>query len=90
MKRKTKLTKRPKREKKRIRIKIEIKKLKQIFYWRVKLRRKINLTKEPKKKTIKRIRTTLKKIIYHKLRLKDVIEKKIKVLQKSQEQKSKE
>jgi hypothetical protein len=29
-----------------------------------------------KKKTIKRIRTTLKKIIYHKLRLKDVIEKK--------------
>jgi hypothetical protein len=56
----------------------------------VKLRRKINLTKEQKKRTIKRIRTTLKKIIYHKLRLKDVIEKKIKVLQKSQEQKSKE
>jgi hypothetical protein len=58
----------------------------------VKLRRKINLTKEPKKKTIKRIRTTLKKIIYHKLRLKDVIEKKKKFYKrvKNKNQKNKD
>jgi hypothetical protein len=45
-----------------------------------------------KKKTIKRIRTTLKKIIYHKLRLKDVIEKKKKFYKrvKNKNQKNKD
>ena len=40
----------------------------------VKLKRKIDLTKRPKK--IKIIRIKLKKNIYHKLRLKDKIENK--------------
>jgi hypothetical protein len=40
----------------------------------VKLKRKINLT-ERLKKTIKRMRTKLKKITYNKLRLEDTIAK---------------
>ena len=43
----------------------------------VKLKRKINLTKElQKNKTIKRIRTRLKKITYYKFRFNDEIENK--------------
>jgi hypothetical protein len=41
----------------------------------VKLKIKINLTKGPKQKKIKRKRTKLKNITYHKLRLNDEIEK---------------
>jgi len=47
----------------------------QIFYWRVRLIRKIISTKR-QKKTIKKIRTKLKKKTYHKLRLNDEIENK--------------
>ena len=53
----------------------------------MKLKIKINLTKGPKQKKIKRKRTKLKNITYHKLRLNDEIEKNIKILQKDQEQK---
>ena len=41
----------------------------------MKLKIKINLTKGPKQKKIKRKRTKLKNITYHKLRLNDEIEK---------------
>jgi Ulp1 family protease len=44
----------------------------------VEIEKKINLTKGPKKKKIKRIRITLKKKTSHKLRLKDEVEKKSK------------
>jgi hypothetical protein len=45
----------------------------------VKLKRGINLTKESKKRKIKRMNTTLKKKIHQKLRLNDLIEKKLKI-----------
>ena len=54
---------------KRIKIKIEIK-INLVFDWRVKLKRKINLTKGPEKKT-KRMRMKLIKIIYYKFGLND-------------------
>jgi hypothetical protein len=64
-----------------MKIKIEIKnKLEDnynFFYWRVKLKRKINLIKGQNKR-IKRMRIKLKKIIYHKLGLNDEIENKSK------------
>jgi len=48
----------------------------------MKLKRKINL-----KKTIKRMRTKLEKITYHKLGLNNEIEKKLKFYKRSKEQK---
>jgi len=42
------------------------------FFWRVKLKRKINLIKEQKKR--KEMRIKLEKIIHHELGMKDKIE----------------
>jgi hypothetical protein len=50
LKRKTKLTKRPKREKKGIRIKIEIKKWKQIFLLKGEIKKKNQFNKRTQKK----------------------------------------
>jgi hypothetical protein len=51
--------------------------MKIFFYWRVKLQKKNQFNKRTKKKrTIKRMRTTLKKAIYKKLEFNNVIENK--------------
>ena len=49
----------------------------QIFYWRVKLKRKINLTKVKKKNNKKNKDQIEKKIIYHKLCLNGEIKNKL-------------
>jgi hypothetical protein len=67
---------------KRIRIKIEIQNTNNFLIERWDWKEKSIWPKA--QKTIKRMRTKLKQKTYHKLRLEDKVEKKIKVLQKGQ------